>query len=164
MDFSKVKKLVIPEGEVQSITIADKVVWTKPQDKKWNVILPKRTFTSSFGYYVDKTLKIGTGDLTKSKLFRYTIWSSSGTIYHGVDKIISSSAEDGTYDISLEAEGASTSQQNIITQYRYDSDYSFSGGAEIYINCQTGEIKFRYYSNRSYPYQISFTIEIEQFY
>ena len=164
MDFSKVKKLVIPEGEVQSITIADKVVWTKPQDKKWNVIVPKGTFTSSFRSYVDKVRKIGTGDLTKSKLFRYTIWSSSGTIYHGVDKIISSSAENGTYDISLEAEGASTSQQYIITENRYDSDYSFNGGAEIYIDCKTGEIKFRYYSNRSYPYEISFTIEIEQFY
>ena len=164
MDFSKVKKLVIPEGEVKSITIADKVVWTKPQDKKWNVILPKNTFTSSFGSYVDKVIKIGTGDLKKSKLFRYTIWDSSGTIYHGVDRIISSSAENGTYDISLEAEGADTYHQNIITEYRYDSDYSFNGGAEIYIDCKTGEIKFRYYSNRSYPYQISFTIEIEQFY
>ena len=164
MDFSKVKKLVIPEGEVQSITIADKVVWTKPQDKKWNVILPKGTFTSSFAYYVDTVRNIGTCDLKKSKLLRYTIWNSSGTIYHGVDKIISSSAQDGTYDISLEAEGASTYQQTIITEYRYDSDYSFNGGAEIYIDCKTGEIKFRYYSNRSYPYQISFTIEIEQFY
>ena len=164
MDFSKVKKLVIPEGEVQSITIADKVVWTKPQDKKWNVILPKKTFTSSFGSYVDTTIKIGTGDLKKSKLFRYTIWNSSGTIYHGVDKIISSSAQDGTYDISLEAEGASTSQQTIITESRYNDDYGFSGGASIYIDCKTGEIKFRYYSNRSYPYEIRFTIEIEQFY
>ena len=54
MDFSKVKKLVIPEGEVQSITIADKVVWTKPLDKKWNLIVPKRTLTSSFNSsYVD---------------------------------------------------------------------------------------------------------------
>ena len=164
MDFSKVKKLVIPEGEVQSITIADKVVWTKPQDKKWNVIVPKGTFSSSWGSYVDTTIKIGTGDLTKSKLFRYTIWSSSGTIYHGVDKIISSDANDGTYDISLEAKGASTSEQTIISQSMYNSDYNFSGAAYIYINCKTGEIKFRYYSNRSYPYEISFTIEIEQFY
>ena len=164
MDFSKVKKLVIPEGEVQSITIADKVVWTKPQDKKWNVIVPKGTFSSSFDSYVNVTRKIGTGDLTKSKLFRYTIWSSPGTIYHGVDKIISSDANDGTYDISLEAEGASTSEQTIITGSISDSDYGFYGGASIYIDCKTGEIKFNYYGNRSYRFGISFTIEIEQFY
>ena len=42
MDFSKVKKLVIPEGEVQSITIADNVVWTKPQEGSWHTIIKNK--------------------------------------------------------------------------------------------------------------------------
>ena len=169
MDFSKVKKLVIPEGEVQSITIADKVVWTKPQDKKWNTIVNKTRiyteFTSGGG---SKSGTLGTADLTKSKLFRFTINGDSATIYYGTDKITSTTASTGTYEISLDAEGSigdgtSKSSQDLWISSISDDDYSFYGGMSIYIN-KYGKIGYSWYGNRSYRYNIGTTITVEQFY
>lgn len=169
MDFSKVKKLVIPEGEVQSITIADKVVWTKPEDKKWNTIVDatkiETTFTSGGG---SKSGTLADADLTKSKLFRFTINGSSATVYYGTDKITSTTASTGTFEISLDAEGSigdgtSKSSQDIWTRYISDSDYSFNGGLGFSIN-KYGKISYSWYCNRSYRYNIGTTITIEQFY
>lgn len=71
MDFSKVKKLVIPEGEVQSITIADKVVWTKPQECSWHEIYSGDVKCRFSSYNLDfETLT--TFDYSKSNKYRYT--------------------------------------------------------------------------------------------
>lgn len=71
MDFSKVKKLVIPEGEVKSITIADKVVWTKPQEGSWHTIYSGDAKCRFQSYNTDfETLT--TFDYSKSNKYRYT--------------------------------------------------------------------------------------------
>lgn len=170
MDFSKVKKLVIPEGEVQSITIADKVVWTKPQDKKWNVILSKITVSSNYSRKNEHE-KIVNADLTKSKLFRFTIkpLEKRSYYYSGVDKITSKSVdvnESVTFELSLDATGVNENAQRIV-YYGWYSEYSNAQyGTEICIEVKTGQIYLRsWYFDLSQPYDTDYyEIEIEQFY
>ena len=103
MDFSKVKKLVIPEGEVQSITIADKVVWTKPQDKKWNVIFSDDNIKCTFSPYDYNHKVLGTFDYSKSNRFRYTFTCTTRpqTVYYGDNgKQSENNKTSGTYEIT----------------------------------------------------------------
>ena len=170
MDFSKVKKLVIPEGEVQSITIADKVVWTKPQDKKWNVILSKTTVKSNYArkYEHEKIVK---ADLTKSKLFRFTIkpLEKPSYYYSGVDKITSTRVDVNksvTFELSLDATGVDENTQRIV-YYGWYSEYGNAQyGTEICIEVKTGQIYLRsWYFDLSQPYDTNYyDIEVEQFY
>ena len=165
MDFSKVKKLVIPEGEVQSITIADKVVWTKPQDKTWHTIVNPTKLFANWNQYGGGSgyVALVKADLTKSKLFRFTINGSEATIRYGIDKITSTTASTGTYEVSLDAQGV-TYTFSIIYEYREDNDYGYRCTAQVSIT-DSGEIYFDWYSSGRYSYSNwGTTITIEQFY
>ena len=173
MDFSKVKKLVITEGEVQSITIADKVVWTKPQDKKWNVIVPKTTVRSNYSRK-NEHVKIVKADLTKSKLFRFTIkpLENPSYYYSGVDTITAKRVdvnESVTFELSLDATGDGRVDENEqrIVYYGWYSEYGNAQyGTEICIEVKTGQIYSRsWYFDLYQPYDTNYyDIEIEQFY
>ena len=170
MDFSKVKKLVIPEGEVQSITIADKVVWTKPQDKKWNVILSKTTVSSNYARKYEH-VKIVKADLTKSKLFRFTIkpLEKPSYYYSGVDTITSKRVdvnESVTFELSLDATGVDENEQRIV-YYGWYSEYGNAQyGTKICIEVKTGQIYLSsWYYDLSQPYDTNYyDIKVEQFY
>ena len=104
MDFSKVKKLVIPEGEVQSITIADKVVWTKPQEGSWHTIIKNKYVRCTFQKYNDKHEDLGTFDYSKSKRFRYTFSCDRRPqkAYYGDDgKQSEANKSSGTYEVTF---------------------------------------------------------------
>ena len=163
MDFSKVKKLVIPEGEVQSITIADKVVWTKPEEKTWHTIVNPTKLVANWKGGGGKYVTLVKADLTKSKLFRFTINGSSATIHYGTDNITSTTASTGTYEVSLDAQGV-TYDFYIIYKDIYNDDYGYSCNARVSIT-DSGEIYFNWYSTGRYPYSNwETTITIEQFY
>ena len=103
MDFSKVKKLVIPEGEVQSITIADKVVWTKPQEGSWHTIY-SGDVRCIFQKYNDLHEDLGTFDSTKSKRYRYTFTCNTRPqkAYYGENGTQSeANKSSGTYEVTL---------------------------------------------------------------
>ena len=104
MDFSKVKKLVIPEGEVQSITIADKVVWTKPQEGSWHTIIKDEYVRCTFQKYNDLHEDLGTFDSKKSNRFRYTFTCNNRpqTAYYGDDgKQSEANKSSGTYEVTF---------------------------------------------------------------
>ena len=103
MDFSKVKKLVIPEGEVQSITIADKVVWTKPQEGSWHKIYSGYA-RCKFQKYNDIYEDLGTFDSTKSKRYRYTFTCDKRPqkAYYGENGTHSENNKtSGTYEVTI---------------------------------------------------------------
>ena len=103
MDFSKVKKLVIPEGEVQSITSADKVVWTKPQEGSWHKIYSGYV-RCTFMKYNDIHENLVTFDATKSKRYRYTFSCDNRpqTAYYGDGgKQSEANKSSGTYEVNV---------------------------------------------------------------
>lgn len=169
MDFSQVKKLVIPEGEVQSITIADKVVWTKPEDKKWNVIQTKTTLRTSYSQNNQPQL-IVTADLTKSKLFRFSINPESRiTCYKGVDTLSTEEAPAGitsTFEISLDASKASTTKQLFAYYYEWGSSGNWGVGWNISVEISTGRVSITsWYNNTSQPSdKTACTFTLEQYY
>ena len=103
MDFSKVKKLVIPEGEVQSITIDDKVVWTKPQEGSQHTIY-NGSARCTFQKYNDLHENLVTFDSTKSKRYRYTFTCDERPqkAYYGENGTQSENNKtSGTYEVTL---------------------------------------------------------------
>lgn len=69
IDFSQVKALTIPEGDVKSISIGGVVVWQKPQEQSWHTIW---SGSKSFGvtFNGNSGTPSGTGDLVSTSTLK----------------------------------------------------------------------------------------------